>query len=403
MEPIDKERKALTLVELLVVVTIMVLLLGVVLPLAGPALRGREVREAARQVSAFLLSAQADAIASGRPIGVVLTPDPNDFSRCYVLEKVKIPPPLSPPNVTVKFAQDNLPDDRVLMFSPSPTALRVIRPQSTFQIQFQYRGRYYTGRRDSRGTPDLSDDYFLVRRDEFPDLNQNSTRGDDDDVPRGTRSNDTGVRFRIHLPPRRSSASRLELPTGAYVDLIASGVAGTPSPINNATAADFEGVLYHDVGYLPDSNGMPPAPLEPARLLFDSQGKLDKFWGEIVFPARVVDNPVIDNNVRVIGPRVVGPWQPWNPIHLLVTNVKRTMPQPPQNPPTLQRAQLKQELSKSLVATNGGMWVTILPSGKVTTTENVGIPVDPGAPGLFKAAVYTARSKIRYSPQAGGQ
>jgi type II secretory pathway pseudopilin PulG len=90
-------RKAMTLVELLVVVVILVLLVGVVLPLIQPALRGREVREAARQLNALFAAAQARAMESGRPVGVLIerdndTPGPrHDNQRAFRLVIAKAP------------------------------------------------------------------------------------------------------------------------------------------------------------------------------------------------------------------------------------------------------------------------------------------------------------------------
>ena len=86
----------LTLVELLVVVVILVLLIGVALPLAQPALNGRDVREAARQINALVAGAKVKAATTGRPSGVMFLPA-NDGTgeRCYSVAYSKVPPPYS--------------------------------------------------------------------------------------------------------------------------------------------------------------------------------------------------------------------------------------------------------------------------------------------------------------------
>ena len=87
-----KKRFGLTLVELLVVVVILVLLIGVALPLAQPALNGRDVREAARQVNAAFAAAKVNAAATGQPTAVIFTPDASG-QRCYNVSFGRVPPP----------------------------------------------------------------------------------------------------------------------------------------------------------------------------------------------------------------------------------------------------------------------------------------------------------------------
>jgi type II secretory pathway pseudopilin PulG len=60
----------MTLVELLVVVMIMIILLGIAVPLMKPQLADRRIREASRQLNAFIAAAQARAAATGRSVGV---------------------------------------------------------------------------------------------------------------------------------------------------------------------------------------------------------------------------------------------------------------------------------------------------------------------------------------------
>lgn len=85
----------LTLVELLVVVVILVLLIGVALPLAQPALNGRDVREAARQVNAMIAGAKSQAATTGRPAGILIQPDDVTGERCYSISYAKVPPSYS--------------------------------------------------------------------------------------------------------------------------------------------------------------------------------------------------------------------------------------------------------------------------------------------------------------------
>ena len=87
-------RSGLTLVELMVVVVILVILVGVVLPLAQPALKGREIREAARQVNTMFASARARAAATGRPVGVAIIPQAGQTDRLLPTRLCKDSAPL---------------------------------------------------------------------------------------------------------------------------------------------------------------------------------------------------------------------------------------------------------------------------------------------------------------------
>ncbi len=68
--PAPSRRRALTLIELLVTIVIMVTVLAGVLPLVSPNNNSRKLREASRQLNSLLSQAQAQAARDGRPVGV---------------------------------------------------------------------------------------------------------------------------------------------------------------------------------------------------------------------------------------------------------------------------------------------------------------------------------------------
>ncbi len=95
-------RRAVTLVELLVVVTIMLLLAAFAIPTIRPMTEGRRIREAARAIDVYLTQAKTRALVVQRPVGVVLERfqqvDTSGTSlylddTCTVLRMVEIPPP----------------------------------------------------------------------------------------------------------------------------------------------------------------------------------------------------------------------------------------------------------------------------------------------------------------------
>ena len=90
-------RRAMTLVELLVVVAIMLMLAAVAIPAMRPSMEGRKTREAARAINVYLSSARNRAIESGRPVGVQIERDiASNLSLAGVtLYQVEVPLPYS--------------------------------------------------------------------------------------------------------------------------------------------------------------------------------------------------------------------------------------------------------------------------------------------------------------------
>ncbi|MEQ8849123.1 prepilin-type N-terminal cleavage/methylation domain-containing protein [Botrimarina sp.] len=90
--------QGLTLVELLVVIVLISILVATVIPVLAPGGDERRLREASRNVNAYLQGAQARAIQTGRPFGVALrrasedTQNGADNAAVVRLEYVEVPP-----------------------------------------------------------------------------------------------------------------------------------------------------------------------------------------------------------------------------------------------------------------------------------------------------------------------
>lgn len=69
-------RRGFTLVELLIVITIILIISVLALPVVIPAVQHRQVSEAARFVQSALAGARDDALRTGAPSGIRLLPDP---------------------------------------------------------------------------------------------------------------------------------------------------------------------------------------------------------------------------------------------------------------------------------------------------------------------------------------
>ena len=84
--------RGITLVELLVVVTIMMLLALVAIPTMRPMMESRQLREATRAVNAYIHGAQILAIETGRPAGIMLVRDPLVPQAGTSIQQVVVPP-----------------------------------------------------------------------------------------------------------------------------------------------------------------------------------------------------------------------------------------------------------------------------------------------------------------------
>lgn len=278
----------LTLVELLVVVVILVLLIGVALPLAQPALNGRDIREASRQVNAMFAGAQVRAASLGQPVGVMLIADANDANRCYALKYAKTPPPYAgevPDALLKKFdfdASDDDGDNRTDMIDlrrftgnlsglPLLLCQTFVDPECVNLQQFSPR-RLFPEVFVTKLEFDDPDDIILP-----PVLLKLMTRGRDLNsaftVPFRIRVNERGnwlsgaylnvssgsllngfyvaasdartldtidfSTYQITRPAKRSAAAATELPVGTYIDLSVSGIPDLNLPASNEVTITF--------------------------------------------------------------------------------------------------------------------------------------------------------------------
>jgi type II secretory pathway pseudopilin PulG len=241
----------MTLTELLVVVSIVVLLSSMLIPLLQPVLRGQRVREAARQLNVYLAGAQARAVEQGRPVGVWierggheptdalnlwytsyrvnLAEQPEAYTGDLYESRVRIRPNAADPtvweawydwdpnNATLRCC-DNLTPAMQQAVAMNDPHLAIALPGD--MIRFNGRGPSYV--------IDQIDNFkitFIVP----PNLFDDATKFMRPPPPAGpTAAGDImayqpGVSFEIFRRPMKVSSSPLELPRNTGIDLSLSG------------------------------------------------------------------------------------------------------------------------------------------------------------------------------------
>lgn len=239
-----RPRRGVTLTELLVVVSIVVLLAGALVPVVQPVLRGQKVREASRQVSVFLSGAQARAVELGRPVGVWIERAAHDGNtpnlyytshRIYLAEQ---PPPYTGDVMDARVVIEYVPTQPNIGIATylnpatgshccSTLAASVQRGYPLVSpgdlIQFNGRGPLFS----VIEYPDNNGIRFFVNVNDpahvqtisqlWNPLSRNLVQTQDMPV------SNPGVRFQVIRRPNKSSGAPLELPRNTAIDLSLSG------------------------------------------------------------------------------------------------------------------------------------------------------------------------------------
>ncbi|MCA9184934.1 MAG: type II secretion system protein [Pirellulaceae bacterium] len=359
----------MTLVELLVVVAIIVGVLAVLLPLAKPLIDGRDVREASRQVNAYLAAAQARAIGTGKPVGVFFTrqgTDPAQVNKVYQMELMTSPVLYAGPTENARAFMENFLPKPITVAGTVITvpcaSVLIDDPQLLVPVEYDPTNpsvviRRWVDRGDTIRFQNRKPDYEIVAIElanpSTPTkariwFTHAQTTGPAAPVATQFPPNNPatkvfpGLSFQIQRRPRRSAANPLELPVGAYIDLTYSGA--------GAGGYEFQA-------------GPPPAIPLSVSVIFSPHGGVERVY---------LGNEAVDVSA---------------PLHFLIVRDK---------------PEVTSVVNGPLLAAAGSIWVTVEPLvGKVSTSENLGY--DPTLTLTLAEQLALARSATREAQNMGGR
>lgn len=315
-------RRGLTLLELLVVVGIVMLLAVIAIPSVRPLAEGRRVREAARSINVYFGRARSRAVESGRSHGVLFERFDQARDASILLRQAEVPPPYSGDVVGAQVWPFISGGYVRLRIRPAELAPGLIRRGDLVQLNFQgplYRIIDDLSDNSPSGDPsppaDPGTDFPL--RDEFNDGDPSNdvyidfTAGSVDPatgfstlwltlemtrmagVPWTSMADGPRpVPFQIMRQPTPSGGAPLQLPRGAVVELVASGVGydvfapdprDKPDPVAVMFAPDGSidavycyQLIYDDSGNVVGGDYRALRPIEPVYFLV---GQWDRMVG----------------------------------------------------------------------------------------------------------------------------
>jgi prepilin-type N-terminal cleavage/methylation domain-containing protein len=256
-----------TLVEMLVVITIVLLLVTAAATMMRPDVEGRRIREAARSINVYLSTARNRAMETGRPCGVIfrnfgspgfaMTADQCEVPPCYCGSLEQSHARLSlvtagGTNVNVYFLDSS--------GNPESLSPNMVRPADI--IQFNCQGPLY---KISPGTVDANGYFSGTSSIVVSPVDVSQVQK----LPWPTTPDQSGaVSYRIYRSPVKGAAEPLQLPAASVVDLYASGVGAA---YNGSTTASVT-VLFSPNGSVAGVSGIPVT--EPIFLLVGKRGRM---------------------------------------------------------------------------------------------------------------------------------
>ena len=211
---LTRQRRGLTLVELLAVIAVMAILLSVAVPVIRPALKDRKLRESARLINAYCAGVQARATELGRPVGIVLTRSTTNargIYQCTEIFTAEVPRPYAGDLVDSKARVTQNGTIWTISFPSNPFFNTLLGPKELFALKLDYKEPLYHCRRSGN-------------QQAIIDNSSLDLCGPPRQLVNADGSAKRGVPFQIYRSPARSTAAPLQLPSGVALDLSVSGI-----------------------------------------------------------------------------------------------------------------------------------------------------------------------------------
>ena len=246
--PKSEIRNALTLIELMVVIVILMTLVGGVIPVLSPNNEARKIRDATRGLQTYVMQAQARAARTGRPTGIAFRETFAGSGVALDVFQIEIPPPFAGfsasssarfyrnrgsngellGNYTIELGEGYLLFNSEVGHVPS----QFVKPGDLIEVGDHLFSLQRDGRRGITWDVDESGISHFLNVNRFTlalpadDLYRPFPR--DQNNPNGDESSPT--RYRIVRQPVNTSESPYTLPAGVAIDMHASGTEGGSTP-----------------------------------------------------------------------------------------------------------------------------------------------------------------------------
>lgn len=310
-------RGGYSLVEMLIVMTILLMLVVIALPAVKRVMEDGNVREASRQLNAYFAMAKARALQTGRPCGVMMVCDPvlgvtepnptgnvippwptKQITQMYLAE---VPPPYSGGTIGAKgriMASVQAPTTAFsfypLMFngtnyvpdtiSEMPILNSLIQPGEIVLVRFEFKGPWFVCQyvlpSPTATVPELV--YQSTTSTPVIPVGMTSTGASTPLPPGLSLPNIPGYTFQIMRMPRRIG-NPLELSAGTCIDVAYSGVGPTNMPSNSLGIPGIPGGGMYDTvnmsaaGLFPGSSSTPKW-LRTITVMFTPGGGIDSVF-----------------------------------------------------------------------------------------------------------------------------
>ncbi len=245
---------AMTMVELLIVVAVMVILMGIALPVMKTGIEDRRLREATRQVNVCVELAKSLAVETGLPSAMLIEPEflpgaTEPFAtKLYLAES---PLPYAGDVVDAKAQVTG----SSVSFDVDSGGLLTLSVAAGDFIRFDYKGPYYHIDMISSPPP-----IFTISGSPA--------------IPNGEYT------YQIFRQPQKTGAAPLELPKGTVIDLAVSGL-GEDNQFENVSNVRPLSLVFGPGGRLVRVRYERPSPLLPPLMDFSPAATVHFLIGNV--------------------------------------------------------------------------------------------------------------------------